>query len=256
MPGAFNEYDNEQDYQRALADWQAAKQRGDPFPGPTPQRSARLSAEVAVKDAGFNPAIRNFDTYNAMTRFGANASSRANPYSDVIANRTREGQLALLQQMRAGGPSIAAMQGAQGMSNALAQAAAAQGRGGSLGAMRGLGMAGAGMAGDVARARLAEQMAQQQALAQGATGLRSHDIGVAGASAQDAAQMRALDDARTRFYASQGAGLQSAQDRANLELFKLKQRKFLEDRERQLKALSNVAGGWATTASNLSTGGK
>ena len=190
-----------------------------------------------------NPMVQQ-----ALSRaLGAQGRSNLPQLNYADANASRAGQLALLQQMRAGGPSIAAMQGAQGMSNALAQAAAAQGRGGSLGAMRGLGMAGAGMAGDVARARLAEQMAQQQALAQGATQMRGGDISQATGMGSAANARQRLNDQLAQFYLSQGMDLANAQRSSGVALDALRKQVELRNSGRQFAA----AQGAANTAGTL-----
>jgi hypothetical protein len=248
------EYNTEAEFQAAMDEWTRKKAGGDPFPGPTPQRSAKLSAENAVNQAGFDPKIKNEGFYQQAAQQGANMGPRENPFSTVVADQSRPAQLALMQQMRAGldGPSIAAMQGQRALAQSGQQALMRGGRAGMLGAQG----VGAGLAGDVGQARLAEVMRGQAGLGSAASNLRGGDLRTADASSQSGLQMRGLDDNARRFYASQGVNLQQAQDRANLEMFKLKQRKLLEDRERQMKALNGAVGGLATTAGGLATGGK
>jgi hypothetical protein len=110
---------------------------------------------------------------------------------------------------------------------------------------------GAGLAGDVAQARLAEMMRSQAGIGGAAGNLRGGDLRSAGAQMGAGLQMRGMDDAARRFYASQGTNLQQSQERADLELFKLKQRKMLDDKDRQMKALNNATGMLATTAGGI-----
>ena len=242
-------YETEAEYQKALAEWTKRKQDG-PFPGPMPARSEKLTAENAVNDAGFDPKIKNEGFYQSVARMGANAAPRENPYSSVVADQSRPAQLALIQQMRGqmAGPSIANMQGGRALGQSGQQALMNAANGGSgRASMLQSANVGQGLAGDVGQARLGEVMRAQAGIGGAAGSLRGADQRSAEASSQSALQMRGLDDNARRFYASQGTNLQSAQDRANLELFKLKQRKLLEDRERQMRALNNAAGGAATT---------
>ena len=250
MPMPY-EYATEADYQKALADWTRKKAAGDPFPGPMPQRSANLSATQAVLDSGFDPKIRDFQTYQDMARAGAVAPERANPYNAGIADQSRAAQMALINQMRQqmAGPSLAGMQGTQAMGQGLQGAlrGAAMGQPGRAG-MVGAAQQGAGMAGNVAQARLAEVMRAQAGMGGAAGSLRGGDLRSADAQLQAGLAQRQQDDAMRKFYAAQGAGLQSAQDRSNLELFKLQQRRLLEDKERQQKALTGAMGGLASGA--------
>jgi hypothetical protein len=153
---------------------------------------------------------------------------------------------------QAAGPSLAGMQGTQAMGQGLQAAlrGAAMGQPGRA-MMVGAGQQGAGMAGDVARARLAEQMRASAGMGGLSGGLRGNDLQSAGSEARFGIQARGMGDANSRFYASQGAGLQDAQNRAYLELFKLQQRKVLEDKDRQMKALNNAVGGLASGAAGL-----
>lgn len=253
MPMPY-EYDDEAKYQQALVEWNKKKESGDPFPGPMPQRSAQLSAAQAVKDSGFNPNIQNYGFYQQIAQAGARAPERDNPYSATIADQSRPAQMALLAQMQQQmqGPSLAGMQGqramAQGGQMVLRNAAmGAPARAGMVGAAQ----AGAGMAGDVGQARLAEVMRAQAGRGGLAGGLRAGDLRSAEQQMRAGLQARGQGDEMSRFYAAQGAGLAQSQDRAFLELFKLQQRKALEDKERQMKALNNAMGGLASGAAGF-----
>lgn len=171
----------------------------DPFKGLIPSGADKLAAAGLRSDDTF----ARYNELMPMLREGAIRGQAANPYNAGIADQSRAAQLALLAQMRgqAAGPSLAAMQGTQAMGQGLQ--AALRGGGGRAG-MVGLGQQGAGMAADVARARLAEQMRAQAGMGGLAGGLRGADL--RSAQEQVGAGLRAQDlaDARARFYAQQG----------------------------------------------------
>ena len=191
-----------------------------------------------------NPMVQQ-----ALSRaLGAQGRSNLPQLNYADANASRAGQLALLQQMRAGGPSVALMQGAGGIGR-LGQQALGAAAGGmpARAAMMQAGAAGAGMAGDVARARLAEQMAQQQALAQGATQMRGGDISQATGMGSAANARQRLNDQLAQFYLSQGMDLANAQRSSGVALDALRKQVELRNSGRQFAA----AQGAANTAGTL-----
>lgn len=185
-----------------------------------PNRSPNMGAAMAAA-LGMARDVRNADTMNGIYQAGINAAPRVNPYSTTIADQSRAQQLANLAAMRAqiGGASVAGMQGAQGLYQNGQQAlqAAAMGGSGARAAMVGAGQVGQGMAGDVARARLAEVMKQQGALGAGINALRGNDQQSAELNARYALQQRQQDDALRQFYASQGMNLANARQQAGVD---------------------------------------
>jgi hypothetical protein len=219
--------------------------RGTDYDEDTAQRQAAEGTQyVGAESLGtpggfwslFNPeggpsmtpsTMPNAGHWQQVAREGANRQQAKNPYSSRVADQSRGAQLALLQQMRgqAAGPSLAGMQGTQAMGQGL-QAAL---RGASMGQpgramMVGAGQQGAGMAGDVARARLAEQMRASAGMGGLAGGLRGNDLRSADEKARAGLQAQALADQSARGYAQTGTTLGLAQDRLGLENAKLIQR--------------------------------
>jgi hypothetical protein len=78
----------------------------------------------------------------------------------------------------------------------------------------GAGQQGAGMAGDVARARLAEQMRASAGMGGLSGGLRGADLSSASNLSRAGLQQRQQDDALRQFYAQMGGQLQNARDQA------------------------------------------
>jgi len=180
---------------------------------------------------------------------GAARQQAKNPYNTGIADQSRGAQLALLQQMRgqAAGPSLAGMQGTQAMGQGL-QAAL---RGASMGQpgramMVGAGQQGAGMASDVARARLAEQMRASAGMGGLAGGLRGNDLQSAQGQSGAGRQAQRLADEKARFYASQGSSLFDASRRSGLETFKVLQRLQQQQTGRARQTGQDAAQGAAT----------
>lgn len=145
-----------------------------------------------------------------------------NPYDAMVANQSRAGQMALMEQMRAqmNGPSLAGMQGQRALAQSGQQALMQGGRAGLLNAQG----AGAGLAGDVGQARLAEVMRAQGGIGGVAGNLRGGDLRSADAQMQAQLQAQRLADERSKFAASRGAALSDAQRNAELEYLKLMQR--------------------------------
>lgn len=248
MPGFANSFNNRAEYDAAMAEWQRKKASGDPFPGPMPRFEEGLFNQNQMDQLGFPQQIRNVDQWSAMARGGANAPSRATPYSNAIADQSRAAQLALIQQMRgqAAGPSLAAMQGQQALGQMGQQALMQGGRAGMLAAQQGS----AGLSGDVARARLAEQMRAQAGMGGVAGNLRGADQTSAANYARAALQQQQQDNAMRQFYASQGASLDEARARALLERYKLSQRIAQQTQKNEaqaadttLKVVGSILGG-------------
>lgn len=227
---------------------------------------------VSQQGGGFNPArsgneaaalvngmqlsrdVRNAPEMDAIFRAGANAGPNANPYSTVIADQSRPAQLALMQQMRASmnGPSMANMQGQRAFGASGQQALMQGGRAGMLGAQN----AGAGLAGDLGQARLAEMMRSQAGIGGAAGNLRGGDLRSADAQMQSALRQRQMDEQLRQFYASQGANLDNARQQAltNRETTRLQSLSRANARDAQ--AGMNFANQAASVAGGAATGGK
>lgn len=158
--------------------------------------------------------VRNAPQMDAIYRAGMAAPPRANPYNAGIADQSRMPQIALINQMRGqmNGPSIAGMQGqrAFGQSGQQALGMAAGRPGAGRAAMLGAQGAGAGLAGDVGQARLAEVMRAQAGMGGAAGNLRTGDLRSADLQAQTGLQQRKQDDFMRQFYGTQGANLNAA----------------------------------------------
>lgn len=139
----------------------------------------------------------------------ANMGSAANPYSEKAANQARAAQMALIQQMRGqmNGPSLAGMQGQQAMAQS-GQQALRMGANPSAAraAMLNAQQVGGGMAGDVARARLAEVMRSQAGMGGLAGNVRGADQQTALQSAAAQLEAQKNRDAMARFYTQMGVG--------------------------------------------------
>lgn len=215
------DYTNQAEYQAAHDEWVKKKQAGEWFPGPEPRYSpqgdpgdfgSRLAAYGASPTLdGAGPLIQS------ILRLQADPS-RANPYDRQAALQSQGAQLALMEQMRAAqqGPSLASMQGQQGMAQLGQQSLMRGGRAGMLGAQG----AGAGMAADVGRARLAEAMRLQAGLGSTAGGVAGRDLDVTSAYQQAGLKMRGLDLDRQVALEQQKQALEEAARRAGLEYLK------------------------------------
>lgn len=239
--GTFgNVYTDRAQYDAAMAEWQAKKAKGDPFPGPMPRLDMPGQIEDKINQINFPTEIRNSGMWQGMAQAGADAAPRANPYSAAIADQSRPAQLALIDQMRGqmNGPSIAAMQGQRAMGQMNQQALMQGGRAGMLGAQMGAG----GLAGDVGQARLGEVMRAQAGMGGAAGNLRGADLRSADAQSQAALQQRQQDDLMRRFYASQGSALAEATGRTSLEAEKLRQRLALQGKKNDQNMMQTGAG--------------
>lgn len=181
-----------------------------------------------------------------MTR--AQRTLAQNPYDAGMADQSRAAQLALMQQMEAArvGPSLAAMQGRGAMGQSTQQALAAGAMGQGRGAMLGSGQAAAGLASDVARARMIEDLKARAGIGSAASQLRGQDISSAIQQLRAGQQSQALSDEMARFYGSQGASLEDLQRNAQLEQFKLNQRLRVENEKARDKAALDTANFWAS----------
>lgn len=178
--------------------------------------------------AGKYGKMPNAGAWNDLFRQMANAPSRDNPYSMLIANQTRPAQMALLEQMKAqaAGPSVAGAQGQMALGQNAMSALGAMGRG-PLGARAALAQQagiGGGIAADAANARLQEGMNQQRGMFGLASGVRGGDLGAAQAQAQAGLGMRGLDVGRQLAGAQMGSQFDMAQQRNAIEMFKLYQK--------------------------------
>jgi hypothetical protein len=216
---------------------------------------ARSGNEAAALANSFNLArdVRNAPEMDAIFRAGATAPGRANPYSTVIADQSRPAQLALMAQMRQqmNGPSIAGMQGQRAFGASGQQALMQGGRAGMLGAQN----AGAGIAGDLGQARLAEIMRAQAGLGASAGALRGADLTSANNQMQAGLAQQRQDDLLRQFYASQGANLANAREQAgaNREITRLQS--IARANARDAGAAQNFAGQAANVWGGAATGG-
>lgn len=203
-------------------------------------RQARV--EDLMKEAGAGQALDRLRTQTGA--FGSQALNRAqrgiatNPYDAGMADQTRAAQLALMQQMEAArtGPSLAAMQGRGAMGQSTQQALAMGAMGQGRGAMLGAGQAGVGLASDVARARMIEDLKARAGIGGAASQLRGQDISSATQQLRSGQQAQALSDEMARFYGSQALGMENLQAGAELEQFKLRQQLAKAEKERQAAA--------------------
>lgn len=165
-----------------------------------------------------------------------------NPYDAGMADQTRAAQLALMQQMEAArtGPSLAAMQGQGAMGQSTQQALAMGAMGQGRGAMLGAGQAGVGLASDVARARMIEDLKARAGIGGAASQLRGQDISSATQQLRSGQQAQALSDEMARFYASQGTALDRAARDAALEDYKLRQRILTDEKNRANQGQMNT----------------
>ena len=199
-----------------------------------PDKFARVSAEQRLWETQrAGGAMPSGPTLSAAAgRFSPDLMARSqrglaiNPYSAPMADQARAAQLALMQQMEAQrmGPSLAAMQGRQAMGQSTQQALMQGALGGGRGAMLGAGQAGQGLASDVARARMIEDLKARAGIGGVATGLRGQDIRSAEQQMRAGQQAQGLSDEMARFYASQGSALSEAARGDLLERYKLSRR--------------------------------
>lgn len=215
-------------------------------------------AQLAAQRAGIGPEIPNFAGYQAISqqfRDGAMRQQATNPYNAGIADQSRPAQLTLMDQMRAqmNGPSIAGMQGQRAFGASGQQALMQGGRAGMLGAQN----AGAGIAGDLGQARLAEIMRSQAGIGGAAGSLRGADLRSADAQMGAGFQAQNINDQMARFYASQGSRLDEARARAELDNRRLVQQKGLDIAKSQMNLGTSLLGAGATIAGTAaSQGGK
>ncbi len=213
--------------------------------GLDPARSGN-EASALVNSMQLARDVRNAPEMDAIFRAGASAGPRANPYSTVVADQSRQGQLALINQMRGqmSGPSIAGMQGQRAVGQMGQQALMQGGRAGMLGAQMGSG----GLAGDIGQARLAEVMRAQAGMGGAAGQLRGADLHSAGAQMQSGLQQRQQDQLLRQFYASQGANLANARANATSNRNTTYLQQLAKNNKRDVDAGMQFAQSAATTA--------
>lgn len=194
----------------------------------------------------------------AQLRLQGGRTIARNPYSAATADQTRQGQIALINQMRGQmqGPSLAAMQGQRAMAQSGQQAlgaaaAGAPGRAAMLNAQR----VGGGLAGDVGQARLAEVMRSQGGMGGVAGGLRGADITSAGNQMQSGLRAQGLADESARWAASQGTALSDANRNAQLEYYKLIRRLQMMNQQRAAQTAKDTENAVATIIKTGTMGG-
>lgn len=211
------------------------------------QRLARLQMERAGAGQALDRLRGQTSGYGSQSLNRAQRTPAQNPYDMGMADQTRAAQLALMQQMEAArtGPSLAAMQGRGAMGQSTQQALAAGALGQGRGVMLGAGQASAGLAGDVARARMIEDLKVRAGIGGAASQLRGQDISSATQQLRAGQQSQALSDEMARFYGSQALGLENLRAGAELDQYKLQQQLAKAEQERADQARAqglNVAG--------------
>lgn len=210
-----------------------ARARGDVFPPPYPIPTPALMEEMFAAREGRRPTpgIQGAPAMSESLKRLLAQPARANPYDLQAASQSVGAQQALMQQMQAqqAGPSLAGMQGRQGMSQLGQQALMRGGRAGLLSAQGG----GQGMAGDIGRARLAEAMKLQAGLGSTAGGVAGRELDTRGAHQQAGLKMRGLDQDAQNFYRQQLTSLTGAQQNALLDDLKFKMAKAKEREGKQ-----------------------
>lgn len=214
-------------------------------------------ADDALRLRGIGTEINDFAGYQGLAgkfRDGAIRQQATNPYDTQVADQSRAGQLALMQQMRAGldGPSIAAMQGQRAFAQNGQQALMQGGRAGMLGAQQ----VGAGLAGDLGQARLAEVMRGQGSIGSAAGNLRGGDLRSADAQMGAGFNAQQIADQRARFYASQGARLDQARAQAAADNDRLRQQVGLNIAGQQQGIAQGMMGAGATALTTAFGAGK
>lgn len=201
-----------------------------------------MQAPMEQLEAQSNPLI-------AQLRQQAGRGIAQNPYQMAMADRARQAQLALIGQMRnqMAGPSLAGMQGQQALAQSGQRALGAAAMGApNRAAMLQSQRVGAGLAGDVGQARLAEVMRAQGGMGGVASGLRGRDLTSAESQMQSGLRAQTLADENARWAASQGAALSDANRNAQLEYYKLLQRLQLRNQQKAEQTRKDTAQAIAT----------
>ena len=202
------------------------------------QRLARLQMDKAGAGQALETLRGQTSALGSQSLNRAQRGLATNPYDAGMADQTRAAQLALMQQMEAArtGPSLAAMQGQGAMGQSTQQALAMGALGQGRGAMLGAGQTSSGLAGDVARARMIEDLKARAGIGGAASQLRGQDISSATQQLRSGQQAQALSDEMARFYGSQALGMENLQAGAELEQFKLRQQLAKAEQERAEQA--------------------
>lgn len=277
-PEESNQWFGGQSPTNAEVEAQVAAARADPFgfwwDSLTGNKKTVTGRATAASGGGLNPLrsgnegqalagglqlardVRNAPEMDAIYRQGAMAPDRVNPYSTAIADQSRQGQLALIQQMRAGldGPSLAGMQGQRAFGQSGQQALMQGGRAGMLQAQQ----IGGGLAGDLGQARLAEVMRGQGSIGGAAGNLRGGDLRSSGVQLDAGLRQRAQDEAMRQFYAAQGANLNNARMNAGNNREAVRLSLLAANNKRDVDAGMNFANQAASTWGGAATaaGGK
>lgn len=156
-----------------------------------------------------NTSIPNAQHWLDLARANATRQTATSPYNAGIANQSRGAQQALFAQMQAqqAGPSVAALQGQRALGQNLQGALSA---GAGRGAMQQMSGNGAGIAGSIGQARLAEQMRGSAGMGGLAGGLRGNDQSSALAQARSGLDAQRIADDKSKFYSSLGSTASNA----------------------------------------------
>lgn len=220
----------------------------------SPASAARYRADRSITQAGIGNASRELmrqnQAYAPQFMERAQRTLAANPYQTGIADQTRAAQLALMQQMEAQrqGPSLAAMQGQGAMGASTQQALAAGALGQGRNAMLGSRMAAGGLASDVARARMLEDLKARAGIGGVAGALRGQDLQSAAQQQRTGQAAQGMSDEMARFYTSQGTAFERAARDAAFEDFKFRQRALAEEQKRAEQGQANTVNTLATIA--------
>lgn len=189
-----------------------------------------------------------------------NKGPRANPYEQVVADRSRGAQMSALDMLQASmrdpNQNIAGQQGAMAQGQNAMSALAAQGQGplGSRGAAGMAGGIGAQLAAQAAHGRSQENMGRLQGLVQGAGGVRGSDMQTQADMVRAGFGMRGLDDKSKLFHSGLGSQLALEEWNNELERYKLYQRLLQQKQANRDEYQKQVIDGAAKTASVVAGG--
>lgn len=210
-----------------------------------------LNRMVVAAGDSVQVGVPNADLYKQLLQ-KYDAKPLQENYNLADANRSRNDQVGALDMARSRlGNSVAGIQGQQAQGQTLQQALNAQSGRGVLGARQvGGAAAGAmgGIAGDVAKARLQEYLQAQQAISQGAQGLRAGDLQTASDQGQNQLGTQALRNSRQLASMAGQSELESLQRRQGIEQLKLYRNLQLGEEAKAKNALKNSAAGFVANA--------
>ncbi len=237
-------------------DWGAGIARGFESFGKYFEGKDPNAALYGTQAAGRVNPTTMFAEWDRKMREQAARPAFQNPYNTAVADQTRAGQLALMQQMQQqmNGPSLAGLQGQRGLAQSGQQAlmnAAVTGNG--RGAMLQAQNTGAGLAMDVGQARLAEAMRAQAGIGAAAGNLRGADQRSAEAQLGFAQQANNINASNARFSLQNGQAMTDAQLRNALEAYKFARRVEEDKNARARKERDNLLAMLAAGSSMVST---